>query len=252
MNILKKLAYKILPESTFLQLLHKGFYFLYTTGALKKKISFKYHYAIKTWIKPTDHIVDIGANLGYFAKTFAQLTPKGSVTCIEPIPAFSKILKKNIEKFPNVTILNTALGNKDGYTTMVLPRDNDVMRTGLPHIVAENEKIGDGIEIKVKMSDTKRLFSKFAQIDYIKCDIEGFEWLVFQELKEIIADQKPVIQIEISTENIQHLIPFFYELGYIQYGLCNFKLIKDQVPQKEAGDFLFIHNSREKLFLEHQ
>jgi FkbM family methyltransferase len=247
---LKKLAYKILPENTFLQILHKGFYFMYSTGMLKNKVEFKYHYAVKNWIKPTDHVIDIGANLGYFAKTFAQLTQEGSLTCIEPIPAFYAILKKNLKPYPHVTILNTALGTDDGYTTMVLPKDNGVLRTGLPHVVAVGEDIGEGVEVRVKITGTKALFQKFSKIDYIKCDIEGFEWVVFQELKDILTQHKPTVQIELSEENIKNLVPFFTELGYIHYGIDNFELIKDQIPQKEAGDFLFVHSSKEDYFLQ--
>jgi FkbM family methyltransferase len=245
---LKKLAYKILPENTFLQILHRGFYFMYNTGMLRNKADFKFHYAVKTWIKPNDHVIDIGANLGYFAKTFAKLTPQGSLTCIEPIPAFYSILKKNLKSYPQVTILHTALGKEDGYTTMVLPKDNGVLRTGLPHVVAEGEDIGEGVEVKVKITGTQNLFQKFSKIDYIKCDIEGFEWIVFQELKEVLAQHKPTVQIELSEENIKNMVPFFTDLGYTQYGIANFKLIKDHIPQKEVGDFLFVHSSKEDEF----
>lgn len=248
-SALKKFAYNILPEETFLEILHKGFYFMYSFGLLKNKTEFKYHYAVKKWIQPTDHVIDIGANLGYFAKTFARLTPKGSLTCIEPIPAFYTILKKNLKPYPQVKILHTALGKEDGYTTMVLPKDNGVLRTGLPHVVAEGEEIGEGVEVQVKITGTKALFQKFTAIDYIKCDIEGFEWIVFQELKEILDQHKPTVQIELSDENIGNLVPFFSELGYTQYGLAEFKLIKDHIPQKEAGDFLFVHSSKEDGFL---
>ncbi len=248
-GVFKKIAYKILPENTFLQMLHKGFYLLYSIGALKNKTAFKYHYAIKGWIKPTDHVIDIGANLGYFAKTFARLTPNGNLVCIEPIPAFYNILKKNLSPFPQVTILHTALGTTDGITKMVLPKDNGVLRTGLPHVIAEGEDIGEGVEVEVKISGTKKLFQSFEKIDYIKCDIEGFEWVVFQELHEVLEKHKPTVQIELSQENISNLVPFFTELGYKQYGIANFELIEDQVPQVEEGDFLFIHSTKQDRFL---
>ena len=111
-NFVKKVLYKILPESSFLGLHHVGFYFLYNLGVLKGKQSFKYHYGVKTWIQPTDHVVDIGANLGYFAKTFAKLTPQGSLTCIEPIPAFYGVLVRKLRRFPHVKIVHTAFAEK--------------------------------------------------------------------------------------------------------------------------------------------
>jgi FkbM family methyltransferase len=249
LNSIKKIFYKILPESAFLQLHHFGFYLLYNLGFLKGKKSFKYHYGVKSWIQPTDHVVDIGANLGYFAKTFAKLTPSGSLTCIEPIPAFYGILKRNLSRFPQVQILHTALGKENGSVTMVLPKSNGMVRTGLPHVQRENEKTEDAVKTEVKITSTKELFAGFKKIDYIKCDIEGYEWVVFQELKDVLAEHQPTVQIEISSENEVNLSHLFQELGYVQYGVCNFELVKDQIPQKEEGDFLFIHSSKVQDFL---
>ena len=249
LNSIKKILYKILSESSFLQLHHFGFYALYNLGFLKGKKSFKYHYGVKRWIQSTDHVVDIGANLGYFAKTFAKLTPKGSLTCIEPIPGFYAVLKRNLSRFPHVKIIHTALGKENGSVTMVLPKSNGMVRTGLPHVQRENEIAEDAVQAEVKITSTKELFSQLTKIDYIKCDIEGYEWVVFQELKDVLAEQKPTIQIEISQENEGHLSNFFAELGYVQYGLVNFELVKDQIPQKEQGDFLYIHSSKETEFL---
>lgn len=239
----------MLPESSFLQLHHVGFYCLYNLGMLKGKQSFKYHYGVKTWIQPTDHVVDIGANLGYFAKTFAKLTPKGSLTCIEPIPAFYGVLVRNLRRFPHVKIVHTALGKENGTVTMILPKSNGMVRTGLPHVVRENEAMNDSIQVEVKISATKELFASLGQIDYIKCDIEGYEWVVFQELREILVQKKPTIQIEISDENVGEMMKFFAELGYVQYGMCQFKLVKDSVPQREQGDYVFIHATKEAQFL---
>ena len=132
---------------------------------------------------------------------------------------------------------------------MVLPKSNGMVRTGLPHVVRENEAMNDSIQVEVKISATKELFASFGQIDYIKCDIEGYEWVVFQELKEILAEKKPTIQIEISEENVGEMSRFFSDLGYVQYGICQFKLVKDQLPQREEGDYLFVHTEKETQFL---
>ncbi len=249
LNSVKKVLYKILPENTFLQLHHFGFYTMYNLGFLKGKKEFKYHYGVKTWINPTDHVVDIGANLGYFAKTFAKLTPQGSLTCIEPIPDFYTVLKRNLSKYKHVTIHNTALGTENGTVTMTLPKSNGMVRTGLPHILGENESVDNAVQKEVKISSTKELFGALKKIDYIKCDIEGFEWIVFQEMKDILAQHTPTIQIEIGDENLPKMNTLLTELGYVQYGVVDFKVVKDEIPQKEQGDYLYIHNSKEEQFL---
>ena len=35
-------------------------------------------------------------------------------------------------------------------------------------------------------------------MDYIKCDIEGYEWIVFQEIKDLIIQHRPIVQVEIA------------------------------------------------------
>ena len=88
MKLIKKLLFKVLPQSTYLKLLHRSFYLLYDLNLLKNKKSFKYHYMVKEFIKDGDIIIDIGANLGYFSKTFARMSPSGKVICIEPLPQY--------------------------------------------------------------------------------------------------------------------------------------------------------------------
>lgn len=51
------------------------FYWMFDFNLLKGKQAFKYHYLIKKVIQPDFVVVDIGANLGYFSKNFARLTP---------------------------------------------------------------------------------------------------------------------------------------------------------------------------------
>ncbi|MBU2019434.1 MAG: FkbM family methyltransferase [Bacteroidetes bacterium] len=213
-------------------------------GFLKNKEAFKYHYAVKKLIKPTDCVVDIGANLGYFAKTFARLTPKGHLTCIEPIPPFYEVLKRNLKKFEHVTLFHTALGDENGTIKMVLPKSNGMIRTGLPHIPAANEDITGLESISVMLTKTSELFSKITPVDYIKCDVEGYEWTVFQQLETILKKHFPTIQIEIAEENIEVMHSFFTQMGYEQYGIVDFQIVRDELPQNEKGDFLFVHPSR--------
>ena len=40
------------------------------------------------------------------------------------------------------------------------------------------------------------------------------------------------------------------ELGYVQYSVYKTKLVKDFSNEIESGDYLFIHESKEKIMLE--
>ena len=93
-SFVKRILFKLLKQRAYLKAMHRGFYFLYDLGVLKSDKRFKYHYIVKQLIKKDFTVIDIGANLGYFAKIFARLTPQGKVICIEPILPFYQILQK--------------------------------------------------------------------------------------------------------------------------------------------------------------
>lgn len=203
---------------------------------------------VKELIQDGDVVIDIGANLGYFSKTFSRLSPNGKVICIEPLPQYYSILKHFLSSKKNIEIHNVALGKDAGEVTMILPKSNGMIRTGLPYISKSDEKSEHPTQ-QVQIVNPNSLLKNLSKIDYIKCDIEGFEWIVFQELKEVLKQYQPIVQIEISTENRREMIPFFTDLGYVQYGINDFKFVKEDGKQIEPGDYLFVPKSRKSLII---
>ena len=250
MNFLKKILFRLLSEKQYLRLLHRVFYLLYDLGLLKYDKRFKYHYAIKKWIQPTDVVVDIGANLGYFSKNFARLALRGKVISIEPIPAFFMTLEHFMKKYPNSVRHNVALGNEEGTITMVMPRSNGMIRTGLPHI-AESEEEKKTYETKdVRIVRGSDLLGMEDRIDYVKCDIEGYELNVFKEIKPVLVRHRPVVQIEISPKNLEEMLELFGSMNYKQFGIANFKLLAEAGKQQEDGDFLFIPEEKVQRYIQ--
>jgi FkbM family methyltransferase len=248
MNTLKKILFKTLSQRNYLKILHISFYLLYDLGFLKKDYRFKYHYMVKRLIKPHYTVVDIGANLGYFSKNFARLASKGKVVSIEPVPLFFETLQFFMKKYKNSTLYNVALGTEDGTITMVMPTSNGMIRTGLPHIPTESEDTSNEQKQEVKILKGSTLLSGLEKIDYIKCDIEGYELTVFQELKEIISTHQPYIQIEIAETNLTSMLALFSSMNYTQYGIYNGKFIQENGKQKEDGDFFFVPEKHKLTF----
>ena len=114
MKLIKKILFKVLPERTYLKILHRSFYILYDLKLLRRNKSFKYHYLVKKIIRDGDVIIDIGANLGYFSKTFSRLSPNGKVICVEPLPQYYSILNHFLKARKNVEIHHVALGKDAG------------------------------------------------------------------------------------------------------------------------------------------
>ena len=248
MKNLKKLLYKLLSQRAYLRTLHRSFYFLFDLGLLKKDERFKYHYSVKQIIEPTFSIVDIGANLGYFSKNFARLAKKGTLISIEPIPVFYETLTYFMKKYSHATLHNVALGSEEGSITMVMPASNGMIRTGLPHIAESEEEKKQHATQEVRIVKGSELLGHLKKLDYIKCDIEGYEWNVFQEIKTILEKHQPFVQVEISEKNLPNMLDLFQSLGYTQFGINNFHFIQEQGKQVEEGDFFFVPANRLEAF----
>ena len=249
MKLVKRLLYKILSPKQYLQVLQVVFYWMYDWNVLKGKPAFKYHYLIKKVIQPDFSIVDIGANLGYFSKNFARLTPKGKVVSIEPIPLFYEVLSILLRQYKHVAVHNVALGAEEGKVIMVLPTDDGMIRTGLPHVAQNDAELEKYQNQEVAIVRGSELLGNLEKIDYIKCDIEGYEWIVFQELEPLIAKHKPFVQIEIGDENRENMLELFDRNGYTQFGISNYQFIREIGAQNEPGDYFFVPNERLETFL---
>ena len=250
MGTLKKILFKLLSQRAYLKTLHRSFYMLYSFGFLKNDTRFKYHYMVKELIEPNFSIVDIGANLGYFSKTFARLANKGKLISIEPVPVFFETLSFFMKKFPHASLFNVALGTEKGTITMVLPESNGMIRTGLPHIAESEEEKSQHTTQDVEIVKGSELLSDLNTLDYIKCDIEGYELIVFQEIKPILEKHLPFVQVEIAEKNLNPMLEIFHSLGYTQFGIQNFKFIQESGKQAEEGDFFFVPPSKLATFKE--
>lgn len=248
MKIIKKFLAGILSQKAYLQTLHIVFYVMYDLRLLRGDKRFKYHYLIRKIIQEDFVVIDIGANLGYFAKNFSRLAKQGKVIAIEPVPAFFNVLTHFLGNKKNVEIHNVALGKEDGIITMVMPESDGFIRTGLPHIaISEEEKIKNKTQ-EVKIVKAKEFIGKIPKIDYIKCDIEGYEGIVFEELKSLIEEKRPLVQLEISEQNKEQLLNLFKDIDYVQFGVSKFKFIQENGNQEEEGDYFFVPSEKLNYF----
>ena len=90
----------------------------------------------------------------------------------------------------------------------------------------------------VKGSD---LLKYLPRLDYVKCDIEGYEEIVLPELKLIIEKHKPILQIETWGTQKKVVFELMEKSGYTQYRVYKHKMVKNLPEEIEPGDYLFIH-----------
>jgi len=135
----------------------------------------------KTMVKPGMTIVELGANIGYYACMEAFLMKgKGKIYAIEPFPPNYEMLKKNIELntySPLVETFHLAISNKSGKDKLFMSKEHNLVN------MLQSES-GDYVEIETATLDDFLVGKK--QPDLIRMDIEGFEYYVLDGMKNTL------------------------------------------------------------------
>jgi len=246
MGGINKILYKTLSQRNYLKFLNSSFLSLYKLGLLKSNPKYHYHYFAKNLVAPGDTVIDLGANLGYYSNLFQQwVGPQGKLYAVEPVIPFNEILQWKLGHKKQVTILPYALGTEEKDITLVIPKNLSYLSTGLPNVY-DSDTHGNledyGFKFNAKMKKGSDLFKHLEKLDFVKCDIEGYEEYVLPELKEVLVKHKPIIQVETWGPHKKVVEDFLLGIGYNQYYLENEKLISAAAGHAEqVVDFIFIH-----------
>lgn len=248
---LKTGLYKFLGQRNFIQLLYLGYKLSYNMGLLRSDPIYKYHYFSKSLIRKGDTVLDIGANVGYYTYLFQKwVGDQGKVYSVEPVPQFMNMLKKNHGHHSNVTLLNYALGTEEKEVELVVPGEQEYLRTGLAHIKESGEATTSNFTFQAKMKKASELFQDLNRIDFIKIDIEGYEVVVLPEMKGVIAKHLPIIQAETYGEQRAQIHACLEPMGYAAYELEDGKLIPSQDTKDSTfGDLIYFTKEHQATFL---
>lgn len=259
-NKVKSLLFKWLKIDGYLTVVQKTYLAAFKAGLLKNNPSYKWHYFVQLLVKDGDHIIDIGSNLGYFTSQFSKkVTTSGHLYCVEPVEPFQKQLKKIITGKPNVSLLPYALGEEnDKKVTLGIPSEFQklgYLRHGTTTLLHGGNQADGKYSFEATMKKGSELFNDLPKLDYIKCDIEGYETVVFPEMKNIIEKYQPLIQLETWGEQLMTMYTFFKDLQYEAFYLEAEKLKPLESKQQSLwadSDILFVpaaKNERIKPFL---
>lgn len=246
MGAINKLLYKSLSQRNYLKFLNSSFLTLYKTGLLKGNPKYQYHYFAANLVNEGDTVIDLGANLGYYSNLLHQwIGPSGKLYAVEPVIPFNEILQWRLGDKKNVTIYPYALGTEEKEITLVIPKNLGYLSTGLPNVHDERThgSLEDyGFKFKAQMKKGSELFSNLLKVDFIKCDIEGYEEFVLPEMRSVFEQHRPIVQVETWGTQKEVVEDFFISIGYLQYHLEKGKLnptVNGYGPA--VVDFIFIH-----------
>ena len=217
----------VLGEKGYLRLLAGAFQRLYPTGLLGKE--YEDIYFLKKILRPGDYCLDIGAHLGYFTLELSRLAGKdGKVFAVEPMPLFHDTLRRLLakKKAGNVTLYQLALGGTGEFVDMGIPQVGAHRRYAHARIKERNEHLQFVRSVQAKNESGDRLFAALPRLDYIKCDVEGFEFEVFSSMLHTLEMHRPMLLCELFDRDL--LIRFaglLEPLGYTAWLLKNGRLL---------------------------
>ncbi len=164
-------------------------------------------------------IFDIGANIGSTALFFANLNPQAKIIAFEPHPTMHNKALENIKlnNFKNIELLNKGLGAQKGVLKLYEVNKNN---PGMNRILSKETDLPFKL-IDIETIDDICVEQSIADINFIKIDVEGFEYFVLQGGKQIISSKKPTLFIELDDANLKangksakELVELLLSFGY--------------------------------------
>ncbi len=225
---IKRLLYRHLSLDGYLKALSFGFFAGLRLGLGKRSAAYEYPRFLKHLVHQGYTAIDIGANLGYYSRILAQIVGEnGKVYAVEPVKPILKVLAHNLRGLDNVEILPYALGAEN--RNILLLNDSahsaGYLGTGRNYIPDNDEQVNKSLSFEAHMRRGSELFGELERLDFIKCDIEGYETVVLEEMWPVIEKFRPTVLVETGGANRKKLIDMFRALGYAGYVLQNGKLV---------------------------
>ena len=142
-------------------------------------------------------------------------------------------------------MLPYAIGPDEGKQVVMGIPESGYFSHGRTHLLSENEKSSMTFEATMKLPNS--ILKNLQKLDYLKCDIEGYENVAIPLFQDIIDHFRPIMQIEVASENIEFMMSYLSDKDFkaveIKKGeVC--QLLPGKTPE---GDIIFI--PQEKLSL---
>jgi FkbM family methyltransferase len=149
-----------------------------------------------TLVKPSDTVLDIGANIGCTSILFGSRARR--VVSFEPSPSTYQFLQKNVQAsgLQNIDTRNLGLGKTAGRFELTFSVDN---RSGGFVSNQMQASAGHQVEaIEIVQGDAFLKQAGIGSVDFVKIDVEGFERDVIEGLRDTMSASRPVVTLELN------------------------------------------------------
>jgi FkbM family methyltransferase len=162
-------------------------------------------------------VADIGANFGYFSLLMADLVgPDGRVLCFEPNPDLVPLLTQTmgINNFGHQTTIHpVAVGAHAGHIQLEMNGSHiGSARPVIDDRKPTNSRFKKQIDTRITMSALDDIPNAM-NLDFIKMDVEGFEYEVWLGMQRILDQNKPLtIFMEFTIDRLANARGFLEEI----------------------------------------
>lgn len=211
--------------------------------------------AIKGLVRPGMTVLDIGANMGAHTLSMAKIAgPEGRVIAFEPMAWAQEKLRTNIglNSFTNIVVEKVALSNKTTTEPASFRTSWDKFDSASSGIVPEEGITFDTLDNYVENHNLPAL-------DFIKLDVDGFEFKVLEGAIKTLKQFKPMLLMELGNwtleahgDTLQSLIRLLESIEYEFFresdlvALPDFDAIMCEFPNSETWtiNVVVIHSSK--------
>lgn len=195
-----------------------------------------------------DNFFDIGANIGWYSINIAASRRATTVYAFEPIPTTYARLQENLglNASANIKPFNFGLSEQTGEFTFYYPPE------GSGNASAVN--LTGRSDVRTAQCQVRTLDAFTAdsgtRVDFIKCDVEGAELLVFKGGLQTIARDKPIVLSEILRKwsakfnyNPNEIFELFRGIGYRVYTAEGGRLVEFGTMDENTipTNYFFLH-----------
>lgn len=164
-------------------------------------------------------IYDIGANIGNHTLFFSKYALPNKIFAFEPIKEICDVLVHNLKdnNINNVEIINAAISDKDTKGNMNIKIGN-IGGSSLSYNQSGNIDV-------VKLDDLN-----MAPPQFIKLDVENFEYEALTGMEAILTEYHPILWIEIWDKSFSRVNFKLNQLGY---------KMTDMISTNDYGNYIY-------------
>jgi len=177
-----------------------------------------------------DVVVDVGANGADWTLALSrQVGRQGTVYAFEADPYYAEVTRKTVQLLGLKNVVFFPFGLSDRSENVLLRiRDKNGRRiSGMGTVVRkvdeESPSRNKYVNIKLERLDSiAESYTKLFGARLIKCDVEGFELMVFRGAETVLRRARPVVIVEVGGAHLHgytddELFQFFNKIHYTSY-----------------------------------